>query len=234
MGQVEDRREAWREAGELAPFGLLSFADDWRIVHANNQVHAWLAVPSGSLIGQSVDRLMSPASKVFHSTHFFPLLKLHGKADEIYLTLRDAAGRDLPVMASAVRVVRDEQALTHCALMTLWRRKEFEAALLAARKEAEAATAAKDEFLAMVSHELRTPLSAITGWVRLLRSGRLDEAMRERAMETIERNARQQSQLIEDLLDVSRIVSGKLRLSLERSDLLPVAAAALNTALCST
>ena len=82
----------------------------------------------------------------------------------------------------------------------------------ATREEAEASNRAKDEFLAIVSHELRNPMSAVLGWTRMLRSGELPEEKRERALETIERNALNQAQLIEDLLDVSRIVSGKLRL----------------------
>jgi PAS domain S-box-containing protein len=82
-----------------------------------------------------------------------------------------------------------------------------------ARTDAEAASRAKDEFLATVSHELRTPLNAILGWGRLLRTSKLNEESFARGLETIERNARLQVQLIDDLLDVSRIISGKLRLT---------------------
>src|SRR6185436_18440744 len=77
---------------------------------------------------------------------------------------------------------------------------------------AQEANRLKDEFLATVSHELRTPLNAVLGWTHLLRSNNLDQEGRARALETIERNARFQQQLIEDLLDVSRIITGKLRL----------------------
>jgi PAS domain S-box-containing protein len=79
-----------------------------------------------------------------------------------------------------------------------------------ARASAETANRAKDEFLATMSHELRTPLNAVLGWTMILRSNGGDEAMRRRALDTIERNARAQAQIIEDLLDVSRIVTGKL------------------------
>jgi signal transduction histidine kinase len=79
-----------------------------------------------------------------------------------------------------------------------------------ARREAEAANAAKDEFLAMVSHELRTPLNAILGWTRMLRTGNLGPDQQQRALDTVERNALAQAQLIEDLLDMARIISGKL------------------------
>lgn len=80
----------------------------------------------------------------------------------------------------------------------------------AAREQAETANRIKDEFLAVVSHELRTPLNPILGWAQLLRSGKLNAAATQQALETIDRNAKLQSQLIEDLLDVSRILRGKL------------------------
>jgi len=90
----------------------------------------------------------------------------------------------------------------------------------AARAEAEAANTLKDEFLATLSHELRTPLNAVLGWSRMLKTGTLDAATATRAIDVIERNANAQLQLIEDLLDVSRIITGKLRL-----DVKPVAPA---------
>jgi signal transduction histidine kinase/CheY-like chemotaxis protein len=96
-----------------------------------------------------------------------------------------------------------------------------------ARGEAEAASRAKDEFLATVSHELRTPLQSMLGWASVLRSSRLPPDLTERALEAIERNTRLQAQLIEDLLDVSRIVSGKLRLDVRPADLHAIVAAAV-------
>jgi PAS domain S-box-containing protein len=97
------------------------------------------------------------------------------------------------------------------------------ARLLVEREEADRA---KDQFLASLSHELRTPLTAILGWTRMLRSGRLDAAGQTTALETIERNTRLQTQLIEDLLDVSRIISGKLQLDREPVELAGVIATA--------
>ncbi len=98
-----------------------------------------------------------------------------------------------------------------------------------ARQEAEAANRAKDEFLATVSHELRTPLNAIYGWARLLQMGDLDRETVVSAYETIERNAKAQAQLIDDLLDVSRIIAGKLRLDVRSIELRPVIEAAIET-----
>ncbi|HEV8548355.1 MAG TPA: response regulator, partial [Polyangiaceae bacterium] len=87
-----------------------------------------------------------------------------------------------------------------------------------AREAADEANRAKDAFLATVSHELRTPLNSILGWSRLLKEGKLDDATRMRGLETIERNARIQVQLIEDLLDTTRVISGKLQLESSRTD----------------
>lgn len=80
----------------------------------------------------------------------------------------------------------------------------------AARAEAETASRLKDEFLITVSHELRTPLNAIFGWAQLLRAGKLDQEKTQHAIATIERNAKAQAQLVNDLLDTSRIIIGKL------------------------
>ena len=90
------------------------------------------------------------------------------------------------------------------------------------REAAEAANRAKDEFLSVLSHELRTPLNAMLGWVRMLKADVLDEENTARALEVIERNTRLQGSLIEDLLDVSRIISGKMRIETEVVDLVSV------------
>lgn len=99
----------------------------------------------------------------------------------------------------------------------------------AARAESERVNRMKDEFLATLSHELRTPLNAILGWSQLLRKGGLKPEMVEQGMNTIDRNVRMQAQLIEDLLDMSRIISGKIRLDVQRVDLVSVIEAALET-----
>ena len=99
----------------------------------------------------------------------------------------------------------------------------------AARAEAEQANRIKDEFLAVLSHELRSPLNPILGWTRLLRHGNLDPARQRQALDTIERNAKLQAQLIEDLLDISRIMQGKLTLTVAPVRLAFVIAAAAET-----
>jgi signal transduction histidine kinase/ActR/RegA family two-component response regulator len=98
------------------------------------------------------------------------------------------------------------------------RREELERALKTIAHELETANRMKDDFLATVSHELRTPLNAMLGWTRMLRAGGLSSEKQQRALETIERNANAQTYLIEDLLDVSRIISGNIRLNVGTVD----------------
>jgi PAS domain S-box-containing protein len=113
------------------------------------------------------------------------------------------------------------------------KRAEEEIAMLlanerAARQEAEIANRSKDEFLAVLSHEMRTPLTAMLGWLTILRSHKLDPETTRHAIETVERNAKAQAQLIEDLVDVSRIVGGKLSLEVRPIEVLPVVEAAVD------
>jgi PAS domain S-box-containing protein len=96
-------------------------------------------------------------------------------------------------------------------------------------QESQQANRLKDDFLATLSHELRSPLNAMLGWLTLLRTRKFDEAAKTRALETIERNARTQAQLVEDILDVSRIIRGQLRLNVRPVALVPVIESALDT-----
>lgn len=98
-----------------------------------------------------------------------------------------------------------------------------------ARQAAESANRIKDEFLAVLSHELRSPLNPILGWAKLLRTRKFDQAATDKALETIERNAKLQAQLVEDLLDVSRILQGKLLLNVSPVNLATTIVAALET-----
>ena len=98
-----------------------------------------------------------------------------------------------------------------------------------AKEEAERLNRIKDEFLATLSHELRTPLNSIIGWLQLIRAGRLDESQRIKAIEVIDRNAKAQNQLIEDLLDVSHIIRGTMKLKLEPNNLIEVLKASIDT-----
>jgi signal transduction histidine kinase/CHASE1-domain containing sensor protein/ActR/RegA family two-component response regulator len=129
------------------------------------------------------------------------------------LAVGDRAGREFT--ADEVRVL---QTFAQTAVLALENARLY-AEERAARQEAELANHAKDRFLAIVSHELRTPLTAMFGWVRLLRAGSLDTGRQAQALAVIERNAQLQAHLIDDLLDVSRIIAGKLDIDHRAVDL---------------
>jgi PAS domain S-box-containing protein len=124
--------------------------------------------------------------------------------------IKDASGRIIGASKSA-RDISERRQLEE-------ERKKLLASERAARLDAEALSRAKDEFLATVSHELRTPLSGVFGWARMLQNNQLDDTSRQRAIDAIVRGAAAQSRLIEDLLDVSRIITGRLRLDLSPVD----------------
>ncbi len=130
-----------------------------------------------------------------------------------------------------VNVVRNEgkPQLLHGFMIDITDRKLSEQEREQLLAEAEATNRMKDEFLGTLSHELRTPLSAILGWTQLLRKRKLDETTTARALETIDRNTKSLAQLIEDVLDVSRIIQGKLSLNLQQVELIPVLEAAIET-----
>jgi PAS domain S-box-containing protein len=134
--------------------------------------------------------------------------------------IRDKAGKVIGASKIARDISERKRAETE--------REELLLKESAARAEAEDANRSKDEFIAIVSHELRAPLNSILGYNRMLRENPLDEAQLKQCCDVVERNARTQLQLIEDLLDTARIVSGKMRLEVRRLDLNPVIAAALD------
>jgi PAS domain S-box-containing protein len=140
---------------------------------------------------------------------------LDGKAWSGEMTLRRRDGETFPALVTDTPIHDGAGQLvgTVGVSVDITERKRLEAQLRARAEELSEANRLKDEFLATLSHELRTPLTAVLGWAKLLRSEQLDPKVAARALESIERNAQAQSQLINDLLDVSRIVTGKLRLT---------------------
>jgi PAS domain S-box-containing protein len=211
-----------------APCGFLSFTDDGRIVLANDALSELLGYERGELLGRHFESVLPVASRIFYQTHLFPLLRLHGRVEEVYFSLRARDGAEVPVLANAARRERAGLTFNDCVLMHMRQRNQYEDEILRAKRAAEEATRAKDEFLAVVSHELRTPLTAVLGWARMLQMGKLDAQQTVRALDAIERNAESQNQLIGDLLDFSRIISGRLRLDVGRVDLVSVVEAAMD------
>jgi len=168
--------------------------------------------------------------RITQSANALPILMLTGLSDRADLVEAISAGANdyltkpydkAELIARVAAVVRTKQL--HDRLL------EAEARERDARVEAQDANAAKDEFLALVSHELRTPLNAILGWVQLIRSGKLAPDVLPRAVETIERNAKSQVKLIEDILDGSRIGAGKMQLETALFDPASVVRAAIES-----
>ena len=139
--------------------------------------------------------------------------------------IRDSLGRIIGASKIA-RDITESKQIEGREREVLRQAQEAKRQAEVAREQAENASQMKDEFLATVSHELRTPMTSILGWTRMLASGQLDADRQNKALNIIERNAKTQAQLIEDLLDISRIVSGKLRVDFRSIDLKAVVTAA--------
>ncbi len=137
-------------------------------------------------------------------------------------------GSRIPILIGGALVEKDPASWI-CFILDLTPRKQLEKTLRQQAEELKQANRNKDEFLAILSHELRSPLNPILGWSSLLKSRKFDEATTNRALETIERNAQLQIQLIDELLDVSRIIRGKLNLTFATVNLASVIDAALET-----
>jgi PAS domain S-box-containing protein len=197
---------------DTIPCGVLTFLDDGHIVSVNETLCSLLGKPQDQLVGQHLQTLFSPGGRVFYQTHFFPLLKLQGEVEEIYMSLRAPAGDELPFLVNARRHERNGRWENDCIFVRMRQRSHFETELLTAKKAAENASKAKDQFLAALSHELRTPLSPV---LMMATAMELDPAIpadvREQAA-IIRRNAELEARLIDDLLDHSRIRHGKLAL----------------------
>jgi signal transduction histidine kinase/ActR/RegA family two-component response regulator len=140
-----------------------------------------------------------------------------GAGRDLYAVRKD--GSEVAVEIGLSPIQTADGIFVIAAVTDITVRKRAAEAERQARRQAEEASRAKDEFLAMLSHELRTPLSAILGWAVILRRGQMPLERASHALEVIERNARAEAQLVESLLDLSRIAAGKLRLDTERVDL---------------
>jgi len=234
------QRQALKEAEtrysdlfDRVPVGLYRIAPNGKMLEANPAMVQLLGYPDQQtlLAAQTVDFYVDAQAH----QQWRQLMERDGTVRDFETLLRTLDGKLIWVRHNA-RAIRNGEGVLYYegAIEDVTERKQVEEerkALLAreqaARAEAEAASRMKDEFLATISHELRTPLNAMLGWASLLRSRKLNEATTARALETIERNAKAQTQMVEDLLDVSRIIRGKLRLTVHPVDLVFVIEAAL-------
>jgi PAS domain S-box-containing protein len=203
------------------------------------------------MIGTSVTRLIPPdrqreedeiLARLKRGERFehFETVRTTKEGGQLHVSLtispiKDANGRVIGASKIARDITerkRSEEALRESQKLAVEANADRQRLLeseRAARSEAERANRLKDEFLATLSHELRTPLNAVLGWATALRGSHSPPQELAQGLETIERNARVQAQIIEDLLDTSRIISGKVRLDFQRLDLPAVLAEAINT-----
>src|SRR5262245_10349815 len=221
---VSERRRGEEAAAYLA--AIVESSDD-AIISADlkGNISSWnsgaerlYGYTSAEAVGKPVTRILARA-RLDEETRILELIK-QGERISHYETVRrrndgtevEVSLTESPILSRGGRII----GVSKTARDITWRKRveEERERLLArerdARAEAEEANRLKDEFLATISHELRSPLNAILGWARLLRDPKVREGQLERPLELIERNAQAQARLIEDLLDVSRIVSGKL------------------------
>ena len=219
--------------------GVFAVDRDGRLTFANPAAERMLGFPESELRGRPLGELLQRRAGS-EPTPDDLLGRVLAAGTTVHLdgdALLKADGSTLPVAHTCSPIVTGSEVVGAVLVFhDVTERKQMEERrqqLLVreqgAREEAENANRMKDEFLAMLSHELRTPLSAIAGWAHILREGGLEPGEAARAIEVIDRNARVQGQLISDILDVSRIISGKLRLEKKPVTAAAVVEAALDT-----
>ena len=211
---------------------------DGHLDYYNRQWYDYTGLPPGSTGNEAWDGLLHPDD--FERTlEVYSAALRSGALYEHEFRLRRASdgayrwflGRALPIKDASGNVLRwfGTDTDIHERKQLQERNERLLFSERAARSEAERTSQMKDEFLATLSHELRTPLNAILGWSQVLRDGHANPEDLAQGLATIERNARAQTQIIEDLLDMSRIIAGKVRLDVQRIELAPTLEAAIET-----
>ena len=240
---AESLRREYQECAYLAAIvdssddAIISKDLDGIVRSCNAAAERLFGYTASELIGQPIRVLIPPDRQQEEDTiisrirsghridHFQTVRRAKdGHMVEVSLTVspvRDASGR----IVGASKIVRDISGPKRAAV----ERDRLLEAERAARAEAERASRVKDDFVAMVSHELRTPLNAILGWTQLMARSSRDHELVERGLDVVARNTRLQAQLISDLLDISRIVAGKLSLDMDSLDLGSIVSGAVET-----
>jgi PAS domain S-box-containing protein len=232
---LRETEARWQRFVDANVVGVIVIENDY-IVEANDIFLSMLGYSREELTSRRLTwRHITPPELRELSEQRYEILFAQGSTppfEKEYLTAQ--GGRISVVIGAAVLDVERRRWMTFVLDVSERKRVEAEKELLfrqerAARTHAEEATRLKDEFLANLSHELRTPMNIIIGWTHLLRTGALSADQQTRAIDAIDRAARSQAQLIEDLLDVSRIVSGKFRLTMKEFKLGPIVTAAVES-----
>jgi PAS domain S-box-containing protein len=229
--------EMFRLAVEAAPNAMVMVDESDRVVLINSEAERLFGYSRAELMGQPADMLVPErfrGPQLGYWRGHTDKSQAAGAAVDLYVLRKDGEEVPVEIGLNPIETEKGRLVLSSIVDITERRRAEVERERLLelerrARQEAEEANRLKDEFLATLSHELRTPLTAMLGWTRMLRTRQLDENTSQHALETIERNVRAQTQLIEDLLDVSRIITGKLRLDTRPVELVPVIEAAIDS-----
>jgi len=218
--ELRRSEEQFRSLSASSPTGIFVIDPDGRCTYTNPRFQAICGVFSNRISEQSWHQCVHPEDRDRALSQWNLYLENGGEFSEElrFQTLDDCV--KWVHLRSCPMLTQTGEAMGHVGTIEdITERKEAEVTRAQvmreqlARQEAEAANRMKDEFLAVLSHELRTPLNSMLGWVRLLRTKQYEKKMVDRALETIERNAETQAQLIEDILDVSKIIRGKLRLN---------------------
>jgi len=208
--ELHRREEELTDFVENSAVGLHWVAADGTIIWANRAELELLGYAREEYVGRNIAEFHADSDVIGDIlTRLTADQTLHNY--EARLRCKDGSVRHV-LISSNVRRREGEFIHTRCFTRDITERKQAEEERARLYLEAEEASRLKDEFLATVSHELRTPLTSVLGWAHMLRTGHFSADEVSRALETIERNARAQAQLIDDLLDVSRIITGKLRL----------------------
>jgi PAS domain S-box-containing protein len=194
---------------DAAPCGFVTIADDGTIVEVNRTLADMLGFTRHDLLGWHVDKMLPAGGRIFYQTYVFPLLKVQGQVEEIYIALRTSDGRDIPVLLNAVRRDRAGRFVSDCVCVRMIQRHEYEAQLLHARRLAEESSEAKAKFLSMMSHDLRTPLTTIYGNAELLSYESLNAEQQE-ALAAIREACRAQMTMVNDILEFASLDSGRV------------------------
>jgi PAS domain S-box-containing protein len=226
----------FRRLSDANIVGVVFATLDGRIVDGNDEYFRIIGSTRQQILGSGLKwtSLIPPEYRELVDRSAMQLGQAGVSAPYELELIRPSGGR-VYVLTGAARLEETAHGIV-AMVIDLTQQKEAEKQLLAAKEaaelaqeQAETANRLKDEFLATVSHELRTPLNAILGWTQLLRASRSDPEEVEHGLQVIEKNARAQAQLVDDLLDVSRIVAGKLRVELQPVDLGVVVESAVQT-----
>jgi sigma-B regulation protein RsbU (phosphoserine phosphatase) len=167
---------------DLLPCGYVSFGDNGIIKDCNQTLSSWIGWQKDELAGKSIEHLFTLATRIFYNTHLFPLIKLHGEANEIFLSLKTKQQGDLPVIVNAKRTQEGEENIIRCIIIQVKERQKYEQELLNAKRAAEKALAENRELMI------------------------LTRSLEEQAVE-LDRQYQQQVSIHENLLQFGKIIS---------------------------